>query len=76
MSHTGSLVTVQPRTVPGAGPQFSVAERSWCAQLGVQGAWLDHLTAGVFPPGTAVRHMAWPFSPRYTHWVQAGWVQV
>jgi hypothetical protein len=75
LPHTGALVTVQTRAQTGATPQFSAAERRWCAQLGVQGAWLDHLTAGVFSPGTAVRHIAWPFSPGYTHWMQAGWVQ-
>lgn len=71
----GPLLTVSTRAGAAAEPQFSVAERRWCAQLGVRGAWLDHLTAGIFPAGTPVQHMAWPFSPAYQHWLQAGWVR-
>lgn len=71
----GPLQTVRPRSVAGAMPQFSTAERQWCAQIGVQGAWLDHLTAGVFPAGTPVQHIAWPFSRDYRHWLQAAWVR-
>ena len=71
----GPLQTVRPRSVAGALPQFSTAERQWCAQMGVQGAWLDHLTAGVFPAGTPIQHMAWPFSRDYRHWLQAAWVR-
>jgi hypothetical protein len=71
----GPLQTVRPRSVAGAMPQFSAAERQWCAQIGVQGAWLDHLTAGVFPAGTPIQHMAWPFSRDYRHWLQAAWVR-
>lgn len=70
----GPLSTVSPRA-RAAEPQFSLAERRWCAQLGVRGAWLDHLTAGIFPAGTPVQHIAWPFSPAYQHWLQAGWVR-
>ena len=43
-------------------------------QLHAQGEWLDHLTEQVFPAGTPVRDIAWAFSPRYWHWLQAGWV--
>jgi len=71
----GPLQTVRPRSVAGALPQFSVAERQWCAQMGVQGAWLDHLTAGIFPAGTPIHHMAWPFSREQRHWLQAAWVR-
>lgn len=71
----GPLLTVSPRMPAAASPQFSLAERRWCAQLGVRGAWLDHLTAGIFPAGTSVHHIAWPFSPAYQHWLQAGWVR-
>ena len=74
-SPIGPLLTVSPRARPAGEPQFSVAERRWCAQLGVRGAWLDHLTAGIFPAGTPVQHIAWPFSPAYQHWLQAGWVR-
>jgi hypothetical protein len=71
----GPLQTVRPRSVAGALPQFSIAERQWCAQIGVQGAWLDHLTAGVFPAGTPIQHMAWSFSREHRHWLQAAWVR-
>ena len=71
----GPLQTVRQRSVAGALPQFSAAERRWCAQMGVQGAWLDHLTAGIFPAGTPIQHMAWPFSREYRHWLQAAWVR-
>lgn len=75
LPHLGPLQTVRQRSVAGALPQFSVAERRWCAQMGVKGAWLDHLTAGIFPAGTPIRHMAWPFSREYRHWLQAAWVR-
>jgi hypothetical protein len=71
----GPLLTVSPRAGVATEPQFTPAERKWCAQLGVRGAWLDHLTAGIFPAGTPVQHMAWSFSPAYQHWLQAGWVR-
>ncbi len=44
------------------------------AQLGGRGEWMDHVTSGVFPAGTASQLMAWPFRPDYAHWLQAGWV--
>jgi len=74
-SPIGPLQTVSPRGSIAGPPQFSLAERRWCAQMGVRGAWLDHLTAGIFPAGTPVQHIAWPFSPVYQHWLQAGWVR-
>jgi hypothetical protein len=43
-------------------------------QLRAQGEWLDHLTDHVFPAGTPVHHIAWPYSPSYCHWLQAGWM--
>jgi len=50
-------------------------DTAWLAAARPHGEWLDHLTEQVFPPGTAVRDIAWAFSPRYWHWLQAGWVQ-
>ena len=44
------------------------------AQLGGHGEWMDHVTSGVFPAGTASALIAWPFRPDYAHWLQAGWV--
>ncbi len=43
-------------------------------QLGGHGEWMDHVTSGVFPPGTTSQLIAWPFLPGYAHWLQAGWV--
>ncbi|MCF8147555.1 MAG: hypothetical protein K9J50_03260, partial [Sulfuritalea sp.] len=43
-------------------------------QLQPQGEWLDHLTANIFPEGTPIHHIAWPYSRAYCHWLQAGWV--
>lgn len=43
-------------------------------QLGGHGEWMDHVTSGVFPPGTSSQLIAWPFVPGYAHWLQAGWV--
>ncbi len=51
------------------------SDRAWLNILGAQGEWLDHLTAKVFPPGHVVKDLAWPFRPRYWHWLQAGEVR-
>jgi hypothetical protein len=56
---------------PAAARQLDTA---WLAAAGLQGEWLDHLTEHVFPAGTPVHDIAWAFSPRYWHWLQAGWV--
>ena len=50
------------------------ANATWLRQLGAQGDWLDHLTSKVFAPGTSLHHIAWPYRPRYCHWLQAGWI--
>lgn len=49
--------------------------RRLLAQVGGTGEWMDHVTSGVFPAGTASRLIAWPFLPHYAHWLQAGWVR-
>jgi hypothetical protein len=54
-----------------ASPDFA----EFGKQLQPQGEWLDHLTANVFPEGTPVHHIAWPYSRAYCHWLQAGWVE-
>jgi hypothetical protein len=51
-----------------------VALGRFSRQLHAQGEWLDHLTDHVFPAGTSVHHIAWPYSPGYCHWLQAGWI--
>ena len=52
------------------------ANQAWFLKLGAKGEWLDHLTSSVFEKGTVVHHMAWPYRPKYCHWLQAGWVHV
>ena len=61
------------RRVQGS-PHTDREDQAWLAKLGAKDEWLDHLTASVFAPGTVVHHIAWPYSPRYCHWLQAGWV--
>jgi hypothetical protein len=50
--------------------------RRLLAQVGGFGEWMDHVTSGVFPLGSGVRLIAWPFVPTYVHWLQAGWVNL
>lgn len=55
-------------------------DQQWLTQLNAQSPWLDHLTHDVFPLETSgqvinVQNFAWNFSPRYRHWLQAGWVR-
>ena len=57
-----------------AAPTRGVGLALFSDQLAAQGEWLDHLTDTVFPAETEVHHIAWPYSPRYCHWLQAGWV--
>jgi len=67
--------SLQPaRTADGKAPARAVALGRFSRQLHAQGDWLDHLTDQVFPAGTPVHHIAWPYSRNYCHWLQAGWV--
>ena len=43
-------------------------------EVGAKGVWADHLTAQVFPSGTATMLIPWAFKNQYCHWLQAGWV--
>ncbi len=45
------------------------------AEVGGIDEWMDHVTSGVFPLGSEVQLIAWPFVPKYVHWLQAGWVR-
>ena len=47
--------------------------QAWLLQMGAISPWLDHLTEGVLPQGTPVQYTAWPFKPRYAHWLEMGW---
>ncbi len=67
--------SVQPPAPQQAqGAARPVALGRFSRQLHAQGEWLDHLTDQVFPAGTRVHHIAWPYSPGYCHWLQAGWI--
>ena len=67
--------SLQPARKPaGKTPARAVTLGRFSRQLQAQGDWLDHLTDQVFPAGTPVHHIAWPYSPGYCHWLQAGWV--
>ena len=55
-------------------------DQQWLTQLNAESPWLDHLTHDVFPLETTgqeinIQNFAWNFSPRYRHWLQAGWVR-
>ena len=55
--------------------------QQWLTQLNAESPWLDHLTHDVFPLETSglginIQNFAWNFSPRYRHWLQAGWVRL
>ena len=56
------------------GLQGDTLHRHLLAQVHAKGPWMDHLTSNVLPIGTRNTLIAWPFSPSYTHWLQAGWV--
>ena len=62
------------RTPEGKDPARAVALSRFSRQLQAQGDWLDHLTDQVFPAGTPVHHIAWPYRRGYCHWLQAAWV--
>jgi len=65
----------QPAMQQRPAGEDQAANRAWLALMGAQGHWLDHRTASLFPDGTPVQHMAWPYQPGYWHWLQAGWVK-
>jgi hypothetical protein len=81
-AHTPMMRSVQP-PYPTASArkrdQQSAPQRAAFAAFGSQldadGAWLDHLTGDLFPPGTQVSHIAWPHLDDYCHWLQAGWME-
>ncbi len=63
-----------PTGLLAAGLQGDPLHRHLLAQVDAKGPWMDHLTSAVFPVGTAISLISWPFSPTYAHWLQAGWV--
>jgi hypothetical protein len=51
----------------------SMQGQTWLQSWGAEGDWLDHLTSGVFAPGTPVLNLAWAFKPDFGHWLEMGW---
>ena len=81
-AHTPMMRSVQP-AAPLAGARKRAGKdapqradfAAFGSQLDADGAWLDHLTGDLFPPGTQVSHIAWPHLDDYCHWLQAAWVE-
>lgn len=65
---------LSPSPIDHCAVQLAPEFAKFSAQFNAQGDWLDHLTSNVFPSGTPVHHIAWPYAPRYAHWLQAGWI--
>lgn len=81
-AHTPMMRSVQPplpstsiRKRAGQEAPQRAAFAAFGSQLDADGAWLDHLTGDLFPPGTPINHIAWPHLDDYCHWLQAGWVE-
>ena len=80
-AHTPMMRSVQPAALAGARKRAGkdAPQRAdfaaFGSQLDADGAWLDHLTGDLFPPGTQVSHIAWPHLDDYCHWLQAAWVE-
>ena len=71
--HTpGTHFSVARHSVAGLAME-TLEGQSWLLQMGAISPWLDHLTEGVLPKGTPVQYTAWPFKPRYAHWLEMGW---
>ena len=71
--HTpGTHFSVARHSVAGLAME-TLERQSWLLQIGAISPWLDHLTEGVLPKGTPVQYTAWPFKPRYAHWLEMGW---
>ncbi|MEI7514194.1 MAG: hypothetical protein WCK81_02310 [Betaproteobacteria bacterium] len=74
LARAASSGAVGPKSNTQASQPMGAGFDTFGQQLQAQGPWLDHLTEAVFPAGTLVHHIAWPYSARYGHWLQAGWV--
>ena len=64
----------QPKGPSVDGVAGTPLHRRLLTQVGGCDEWMDHVTAGVFPLGAETRLIAWPFMPKYAHWLQAGWI--
>jgi len=73
-ARTGGPGAANPQRHTQASQPMGTGFDTFGQQLHAQGDWLDHLTEAVFPEGTLVHHIAWPYSASYCHWLQAGWI--
>lgn len=60
------------RVTAGTGAE-SPEQQAWLRSIHAQSPWGDHLTAEVFPRGTPLAQIAWPFKPGHWHWLEMGW---
>ena len=67
-------ITPLTRAGVDAGQLDSRQAQVLLQDVGAKDVWSDHLTTGVFPPGTATTLIPWPFKDHHCHWLQAGWV--
>lgn len=62
------------RTVAAGSDPEAAEQQAWLHSIQARNAWGDHLTGEVFPQGTPVAQIAWPFSQRHWHWLEMGWL--
>lgn len=72
--HEHSLTIPPLRSVTAGTDAASAAQQAWLRSIHAQSPWGDHLTAEVFPRGTALAQIAWPFMPGHWHWLEMGWL--
>lgn len=63
--------------IDGASSTLGKTRQKFLQSLGATasgGAWLDHETSGVFPLGTPISWVGWPFKEGYSHCLEMGWV--
>jgi len=67
-------LAIPPLRTVAAGSLFGTpAQQDWLRSIHAQSPWGDHLTAEVFPRGTPLAQIAWPFKPGHWHWLEMGW---
>ncbi|MEN9887982.1 MAG: hypothetical protein RL559_19 [Pseudomonadota bacterium] len=69
-----SLVIPPTRTVPAGNAVEAPEQQAWLHSINAQSPWGDHLTTEVFPAGTPLAQIAWPFKPGHWHWLEMGWL--
>lgn len=72
--HEHSLAIPPRRTVLAGNDMASPEQQAWLHSIQAQSPWGDHLTSEVFPAGTPLAQIAWPFKPGHWHWLEMGWL--